>query len=85
MRDTNLLVWGVDLVEEHMLVSVGIPSRPPLPKRPLMQMAEYSINAEVSAEIPLAKCRAPFLMIRLCFGYPPLSVFEFHERPCFLL
>ncbi len=24
-RDTNLLVWGVDLVEEHLMASAGIP------------------------------------------------------------
>lgn len=48
VRDTNLLVWGVDLVEEHLMCSVGIPARPPVARRPLVQMAEYSINAKVS-------------------------------------
>lgn len=44
-RDTNLLVWGVDLVEEHLMCSAGIPARPPAARKPLVQMAEYSINA----------------------------------------
>eukprot|EP00878_Enallax_costatus_P017564 GHUV01018451.1.p1 GENE.GHUV01018451.1~~GHUV01018451.1.p1 ORF type:complete len:258 (+),score=68.58 GHUV01018451.1:84-857(+) len=48
VRDTNLLVWGVDLVEEHLMTSAGIPARPPVARRPLVQMAEYSINAKVS-------------------------------------
>ena len=30
VRLTNLLVWGVDLVEEHLLTTAGIPSRPPV-------------------------------------------------------
>ncbi|KAI8466821.1 MAG: ATP-grasp domain-containing protein [Monoraphidium minutum] len=51
VRDTNLLVWGVDLVEEHLMTSVGIPARPPVAKRPLVQMAEYSINAKASGVI----------------------------------
>lgn len=51
VRDTNLLVWGVDLVEEHLMVSVGIPARPPIARRPLVQMAEYSINAKKSGVI----------------------------------
>lgn len=46
VRDTNLLVWGVDLVEEHLMTSAGIPARPPVAQRPLVQMAEYSINAK---------------------------------------
>ena len=34
VRLTNLLVWGVDLVEEHLLTTAGIPSRPPVWSRP---------------------------------------------------
>ncbi|KAG2497151.1 hypothetical protein HYH03_004741 [Edaphochlamys debaryana] len=45
VRDTNLLVWGVDLVEEHLMAFAGIPVRPPVARRPLKQMAEYTINA----------------------------------------
>lgn len=26
MRDTNLLVWGVDLVEEHLMACAGMNS-----------------------------------------------------------
>eukprot|EP00798_Chlamydomonas_sp_ICE-L_P025943 gene25943-11622_t len=46
VRDMNLLTWGVDLVEEHLMACCGIPVRPPVAKRPLKQVAEYSVNAE---------------------------------------
>jgi hypothetical protein len=52
-RDTNLLVWGVDLVEEHLLAFAGIPTRPLVARRPLKQMAEYSINAKVQLLVVL--------------------------------
>lgn len=42
----NQLVWGVDLVEEQMLASAGIPSRPYISKRPNQFVAEYSVNAK---------------------------------------
>lgn len=42
----NQLVWGVDLVEEQMLASAGIPSRPYIAKRPDKYVAEYSVNAK---------------------------------------
>lgn len=51
VRNTNLLVWGVDLVEEHLMTCAGIPSRPPVAARPLMYIAEYSINAQKSGKI----------------------------------
>ncbi|PNW74037.1 hypothetical protein CHLRE_13g582800v5 [Chlamydomonas reinhardtii] len=51
VRDTNLLVWGVDLVEEHLMAFAGIPVRPPVARRPLKQMAEYTINAQKSGHI----------------------------------
>jgi len=46
IRDINLLVWGVDLVEEQLLCSVGIPSRPQAAPKPLRCIAEYSVNAK---------------------------------------
>lgn len=51
VRLTNLLVWGVDLVEEHLLTCAGIPSRPPTAGRPLVHVAEYSINAHKTGVI----------------------------------
>ncbi|PNH05740.1 hypothetical protein TSOC_007967 [Tetrabaena socialis] len=51
VRDTNLLVWGVDLVEEHLMACAGIPVRPPTTRRPLKQMAEYTINAQKTGHI----------------------------------
>lgn len=37
-RDTNLIVWGVDLVEEHLMTCVGIPARPSVARKPLAQV-----------------------------------------------
>ena len=51
VRNTNLLVWGVDLVEEHLLTCAGIPSRPPVAARPLMYIGEYSINAKKTGRL----------------------------------
>ncbi|KAG2452311.1 hypothetical protein HYH02_003335 [Chlamydomonas schloesseri] len=51
VRDTNLLVWGVDLVEENLMAFAGIPVRPPVARRPLKQMAEYTINAQKTGHI----------------------------------
>ena len=51
VRLTNLLVWGVDLVEEHLLTCAGIPSRPPVAGRPLVHVAEYSVNAHKTGTI----------------------------------
>lgn len=42
----NQLVWGVDLVEEQMLASAGIPSRPYISTRPKQYVAEFSVNAK---------------------------------------
>ncbi len=42
----NQLVWGVDLVEEQMLASAGIPSRPYISNQPNNFVAEYSVNAK---------------------------------------
>ena len=67
VRATNLLVWGVDLVEEQLLCSAGIPSRPPIAPKPLMYIAEYSVNAKVSGRImniDFCKVRAPSDLLR---------------------
>ena len=47
VRNTNLLVWGVDMVEEHLLACCGIPLKPSVAQTPLQELAEYSINAKV--------------------------------------
>ena len=51
VRATNLLVWGVDLVEEHLLTAAGIPAAPPVAPAPLKFIAEYSINAKKSGRV----------------------------------
>eukprot|EP00892_Ulva_mutabilis_P007810 jgi/Ulvmu1/5400/UM022_0195.1 len=45
VRDTNLLVWGVDLVEQQLLASCGIPCCPGVSPKPLTELAELSVNA----------------------------------------
>ena len=45
VRTMNQIVWGVDLVEEAFLCAAGLPSNPPVAPRPLMNIAEYSVNA----------------------------------------
>ena len=67
VRLTNLLVWGVDLVEEHLLTCAGIPSRPPVAGRPLVHLAEYSINAFKSGVI----ANTEYLKVRRCSPPPP--------------
>lgn len=47
-RDITRTVWGVDLVEEHLLASCGLPARPLIARKPLARLAEYSINAPVT-------------------------------------
>ena len=45
VRTMNQLVWGVDLVEEQLLCTAGIPAKPPVAPKPLMNIAEYSVNS----------------------------------------
>ena len=60
MRTMNLLAWGVDLVEEQLLASAGIPSRPNVAARPLRNIAEYSVNALKSGTIRDVKFLEPY-------------------------
>lgn len=48
VRDMNLDVWGVDLVEEHLMTAVGLPALPQLPPKPLTCIGQYSVNAKKS-------------------------------------
>lgn len=60
VRDTNLRVWGVDLVEEHLLSSLAIPTKPLVLKSPREHIAEYSVNAKKTGRI----LRLDFLTVR---------------------
>ena len=44
VRDENLMVTGVDLVEEQLIACIGLPNNPPV-GAPLHHVAEYSVNA----------------------------------------
>ncbi len=46
-----MLVWGVDLVEEQLMASVGLPANPPCAEKPLKCIAEYSVNSNKTGKI----------------------------------
>merc|ERR1712100_273943 len=48
VREMNLDVWGVDLVEEHLMTAVGLPALPVIPSEPLTCIGQYSVNAKKS-------------------------------------
>ncbi|KDD77179.1 ATP-grasp domain-containing protein [Helicosporidium sp. ATCC 50920] len=48
VRNINLLVWGVDMVEENLLLCAGIPSRPNIANKPLTTIAEFSVNSSTT-------------------------------------
>ncbi|KAF8057917.1 hypothetical protein HT031_005863 [Scenedesmus sp. PABB004] len=60
VRDINLVVWGVDLVVEHLLASCGLPAAPLIARRPLVRLAEYSINAPATGIIEHADFLEPW-------------------------
>jgi carnosine synthase len=45
IHETNLLVWGVDLVEENIFLSLGIPCRPDVPEQPTKCVAYEDVNS----------------------------------------
>jgi len=51
VRESNLRVWGVDLVEETIFCALGVPARPTLPKQPHEAMAFVSLNANKSGRV----------------------------------
>ena len=67
VRLTNLLVWGVDLVEEHLLTTAGIPSRPPV--RSWQQRSR-------------SKRSAPFGLFRQNSDATPADKFVAHAKSC---
>jgi len=56
VRETNRLVWGVDLVEEAIFVALGIPARPPAPKQPRVSVGYVFYNARRSGRLLSTKC-----------------------------
>lgn len=51
VRTMNLRVWGTDLVEEHLLSAVGIPSCPLLSKKAMVCIGEHRINADKTGKM----------------------------------
>merc|ERR1712048_884546 len=51
VHDHNLLCWGVDLVEEHLLATAGIPCKPPKAQAPLQYTGGVYPSVEQSGEI----------------------------------
>lgn len=64
VRNTNLLVWGVDLVEQHVTACCGIPCRPGIAQKPLKELAELTINATVRGHSCAACLRCDSVMWR---------------------
>lgn len=68
VRNINLLIWGVDLVEEHLLTTAGIPSRPPTASAPLMHIAEFTSNAKKTGTVQVDNfCEVSLLVSNSCF------------------
>jgi hypothetical protein len=51
VRNINLLTWSVDLVEEHLLTVVGLPSRPQRAPAPKAAISEMAFNAPRSGRM----------------------------------
>lgn len=51
VRDNNLAVWGVDLVDESLLAAIGLPNAPPLPRRNLTSRSALYFNAQRTGEL----------------------------------
>merc|ERR1712151_1096809 len=52
VREHNLRVWGVDLVEEAIFIALGIPARPFAPEAPIEAVANYFVPAARSGADP---------------------------------
>jgi carnosine synthase len=50
VHECNLRTWGVELVEETIFSALGIPARPPVPKKPLSAVAYCYVNAGKSGK-----------------------------------
>lgn len=51
VRDHNWLCWGVDLVTEHLITSVGLPCHPRKSSMPLRASAGVYVSAEASGVV----------------------------------
>ena len=54
---TNHLVWGVDLVEEHLKAFVGAPVRPTVARKPIKEVAQVRCplgRGRLISKIPLS-------------------------------
>jgi hypothetical protein len=45
VRENNLAVWGVDLVNESLLSAIGVPNAPPVPDTALTCRSALYFNA----------------------------------------
>ena len=48
VRENNLAVWGVDLVDESLLSAIGLPNAPPVPREPLTCRSALYFNAQIT-------------------------------------
>ena len=61
VRDHNRLCWGVDLVQEQLLCTVGLPCRPPKAAAPLQASAGVYTSAEASGVVANADVLAEYV------------------------
>jgi len=55
VRDISQICWGIDLVEESIFCSLGIPSRPPASPKPLTCLAYNLLNCKKSGKVASIK------------------------------
>jgi len=56
VRECNLRVWGVDLVEEMLFCSLGMSARPVVPEQPLTSIGYAFFNAPRSGKLMSTQC-----------------------------
>lgn len=66
VRDANLSVWGVDIVEEHVMTTLGIPIRPPKSKKPLTAFLQTAVNAPYSGVVDSDEWLEPLAKVPQC-------------------
>lgn len=67
-------MWGVDLVEQHLLASSGLAAKPLIAAKPIMRLAEYSINAPVTGESVLLSLLDSNTLFRLKLKMPDVRL-----------
>ena len=73
VRDHNRLCWGVDLVVEHLLATVGLRCRPPKASEPLCASAGIYVSAEASGVVTQTDVLAQYAQLAQLAKAPDAS------------